>query len=176
MKFSPLDESVESRSPGAYPWRALIHSTLALWASLAAGAFIADTALAQQFTDVSFAAGLHRDATRSWGNPMWGDFNNDGLLDLFVPNHEAPGGITQGGIYPYIYLNNGDGTFTDVITTSGIIEQMPDTVAGRESRSATTMAMGTSTSTSRSRLSKAAVTHRPVIFCLRAMVMQPGPT
>ena len=60
---------------------------------------------------------------------MWGDFNNDGLLDLFVPNHEAPGGLTTGGVYPYIYLNNGDDTFTDVITTSGIMVAAPDTAA-----------------------------------------------
>ena len=82
---------------------------------------------AQQFTDVSVAAGLHRDLTRSWGNPMWADFNNDGKLDLFVPNHEAPG--PDNGIYPYIYINNGDGTFTDVISTSGITVQAPDTAA-----------------------------------------------
>jgi len=51
----------------------------------------------------------------AWGNPLWGDFNNDGLLDLLVPNHELQ---LSGG--PYIYLNNGNGTFTDVISTSGI--------------------------------------------------------
>ena len=82
---------------------------------------------AQQFTDVSVAAGLHRELTRSWGNPMWGDLNNDGLLDLFLPNHETPG--PDNGIYPYIYINNGDGTFTDVIDTSGIMMEPPDTGA-----------------------------------------------
>ena len=59
---------------------------------------------------------------------MWGDFNKDGLLDLFVPNHEAPS-VTEGGVLPYIYINNGDGTFTDVIATSGITTQPPDTAA-----------------------------------------------
>ena len=85
--------------------------------------------LGQQFTDVSVAAGLHREVTRSWGNPLWGDFNNDGKLDLLVSNHEAPSGVTEGGTYPYIYINNGDETFTDVQPTSGIIEQVPDTGA-----------------------------------------------
>jgi hypothetical protein len=98
-----------------------------LFASLSAA--ISATALAQQFTDVSVAAGLHREPTRSWGNPMWGDFNNDGQLDLLVPNHEAPSTVAGGGVYPYVYLNNGDGTFTDVIDTSGIVTQKPDTAA-----------------------------------------------
>src|SRR5439155_4898800 len=71
------------------------------WAmTVGALALVAPAALAQQFTDVSVAAGLHREPTRSWGNPMWGDFNNDGQLDLFMPNHEAPS-QTEGGVYPY---------------------------------------------------------------------------
>src|SRR6266568_7217068 len=42
----------------------------------------------------------------------WGDFNNDGFLDLFVPNG------TDGSAYvPFLYRNNGNGTFTKV--TSG---------------------------------------------------------
>ncbi|MEO8045054.1 MAG: CRTAC1 family protein [Spartobacteria bacterium] len=87
------------------------------------------TAFAQQFTDVSVEAGLHRDLTRAWGNPLWGDYNNDGLLDLFVSNHETPKGVQEGGILPYIYINSGDGTFTDVIATSGLMEENPDTGA-----------------------------------------------
>jgi hypothetical protein len=93
-----------------------------------AGVAISAPAFSQQFTDVSVAAGLHRELTRSWGNPMWGDFNNDGRLDLFVPNHEIPG-ITPGGVLPYIYINNGDGTFTDVVATSGVMKENPDTAA-----------------------------------------------
>jgi hypothetical protein len=93
-----------------------------------AGVAISATAFAQQFTDVSVAAGLHRELTRSWGNPLWGDFNNDGRLDLFVSNHEIPG-PTEGGVLPYIYINNGDGTFTDVVATSGLMKENPDTAA-----------------------------------------------
>ncbi len=79
------------------------------------------TSWAQQFTDVSVEAGLHRQKTRSWGNPLWGDFNNDGLLDLFVSNHETQYGVPAGdGLLPYIYINQGDSTFMDVISTSGI--------------------------------------------------------
>jgi len=96
--------------------------------TLLAGVAASATTFAQQFTDVSVAAGLHRELTRSWGNPMWGDFNNDGELDLFVSNHEVPG-PTEGGVLPYIYINNGDGTFTDVVATSGIMREDPDTAA-----------------------------------------------
>src|SRR5262245_61955715 len=40
----------------------------------------------------------------------WGDFNNDGWLDLFITSF---GGTT----YNYCYTNNGDGTFTRVLPT-----------------------------------------------------------
>src|SRR5690242_2216033 len=32
-----------------------------------------------QFVDVSTSVGLSRDAKKSWGNPIWGDMNNDGF-------------------------------------------------------------------------------------------------
>ncbi len=86
-------------------------------------AAVSATAFAQQFTDVSVEAGLHRDLTRAWGNPLWGDFDNDGLLDLFVPNHETESGVKEGGLPPYIYINQGDGTFIDVVESSGVMEQ-----------------------------------------------------
>src|SRR6266850_2197973 len=89
--------------------------TLLLTAAVAWMILFAPFANAQQFSDVSEQAGLHRNPTRAWGNPLWGDFNNDGLLDLLVPNHELQ---LSGG--PYVYLSNGDGTFTDVISTSGV--------------------------------------------------------
>ena len=59
------------------------------------------------FTDVTEQAGL---ALRICGmGAGWGDFDNDGLLDLVVTS------------YPDLYLlhNNGDGTFTDVSQRSG---------------------------------------------------------
>jgi len=98
-----------------------------LLSALFAGAMLALPCFGQQFTDVSEAAGLHRDLTRAWGNPLWGDFNNDGKLDLFMPNHESTN--VPDPVFPYIYINNGDGTFTDVQPTSGIVEQSTDTGA-----------------------------------------------
>jgi hypothetical protein len=40
---------------------------------------------------------------------FWGDFNNDGLLDLFVVNG-LDGLVTNA----FLYRNNGDGTFTQI--------------------------------------------------------------
>src|SRR5258708_6968595 len=55
----------------------------------------------------------------------WLDYNNDGLLDLYVVNGgtmedleaEKRGG--RGAHHNYLYRNNGDGTFTDVTEQAG---------------------------------------------------------
>jgi hypothetical protein len=57
----------------------------------------------------------------------WGDVDGDGLVDLFVANngintdaqwiYQVPFALNQPN---ELYLNNGDGTFTDVSATSGI--------------------------------------------------------
>ena len=76
---------------------------------------LASASIAQMFTDVTTEAGFVNEAKKSWGNPIWGDFNNDGFLDLIVPTHGLT--FSRG---PFVYLNNGDGTFTDIRTTCGI--------------------------------------------------------
>jgi len=63
------------------------------------------------FTDVTDMAGLTAPPTQSWGNPIWGDTNNDGYPDLIIPTHSSQ---------PLVYRNNGDGTFTD-ISPAGIV-------------------------------------------------------
>ena len=55
---------------------------------------LSSVSLARQFQDVSTQAGLIPEAIQSWGNPIWGDMNNDGFLDLIVPTDT---------INPYVY-------------------------------------------------------------------------
>ena len=68
-----------------------------------------------RFDDVTEAAGLlsfHPTQTAAWG-----DYDNDGWLDLFIGNETSP----QGGPHPSeLYRNNGDGTFTDVAAEAGL--------------------------------------------------------
>lgn len=56
----------------------------------------------------------------------WLDYNNDGLLDLYVvsgryleglTNHSKPDGVDSTN---HLYRNNGDGTFTDVTAQAGV--------------------------------------------------------
>jgi hypothetical protein len=62
------------------------------------------------FTDVTAKANLVRSG---WGQGVCvGDYNNDGLLDLFVTYYGKN----------VLYRNNGDGTFTDVTRESGLLQ------------------------------------------------------
>ncbi|PYS68921.1 MAG: hypothetical protein DMF69_18570, partial [Acidobacteria bacterium] len=63
----------------------------------------------RQFIDVSRQVGLIMEAKKSKGNPVWGDFNNDGILDLIVPCHGLS--LSHG---PFVYLGNPNGTFSDI--------------------------------------------------------------
>ena len=63
------------------------------------------------FTDVSKKAGV-ADAEGRYGlGVAWCDFNEDGLIDLYVAND------TGGN---YLYQNKGDGTFSEIGLTSGV--------------------------------------------------------
>jgi hypothetical protein len=93
------------------------------------------------FTDVTAKAGIERPDPEYgplWSvGGLWVDVNNDGLLDLFVVNYlswdfrteprcETPGGLDYCDPKFYkktpnqLFLNNGDGTFTDISAGSGI--------------------------------------------------------
>ncbi len=74
------------------------------------------------FTDVSAAAGIEIDI-ESYGASL-GDYNGDGLLDIFVSNHREQ---------PSLFLNRGDGTYTDVapdISTTWVNRATADTHGG----------------------------------------------
>jgi hypothetical protein len=72
-----------------------------------------------QFEDATMDAGLKRDEypTTAVG---WGDFDLDGYLDMYIANGED---WNDGDpiYYPdFLYHNEGDGTFTDITSISGI--------------------------------------------------------
>ncbi len=75
------------------------------------------------FTDITHEAGLAFPAYPSQ-SASWGDYDNDGDLDLFSCNESARG-LAEDGIsniqYPsQLFRNNNDGTFTDVAKPSGV--------------------------------------------------------
>jgi enediyne biosynthesis protein E4 len=98
------------------------------------------------FTDVTERAGVggaQLDGKKMWSvSAGWFDYNNDGLLDLFVVNYCkwevnkdpvcALNGDVRGYCHPKyyaplhntLYRNNGDGTFTDVSEETGIAAKM----------------------------------------------------
>lgn len=66
------------------------------------------------FSDISHVAGLDSIASLAFG-ASWGDYDNDGWLDLFICYRNI------GGTRPNtLFKNNGDGTFVDVTVQSGL--------------------------------------------------------
>jgi len=76
------------------------------------------------FTDVTARAGLGEDCCTTVAS--WGDYNNDGLLDLYVGRYLDPRAripttfYARNGEPNRLYHNNGDGTFTDVTERAGV--------------------------------------------------------
>ncbi len=66
------------------------------------------------FADVTEEAGLL--ALHPTQTAAWADYDNDGLLDLFVGHEEYPGDSHPSSLYH----NNGDGTFTDIAPQMGM--------------------------------------------------------
>lgn len=66
------------------------------------------------FTDVSAAANMNS-PSQSWSS-AWNDYDNDGWMDALIGASSTDDGTHK------LMKNNGDGTFTDITTGSGWIE------------------------------------------------------
>lgn len=66
----------------------------------------------ETFSDVTDRAGINVVSPQMSRNAIWGDYDNDGFIDLFV--------VSQG--QDVLYRNNGDGTFSDVTTKAKLYE------------------------------------------------------
>ncbi|MHC4711025.1 MAG: FG-GAP repeat domain-containing protein, partial [Planctomycetota bacterium] len=71
------------------------------------------------FTDVTRTVGLAEPA-RPTQAAAWGDFDNDGDLDLYVGNESRPRHHPQGDYPGQLFLNAGGGSFTDVALQAGV--------------------------------------------------------
>ena len=85
---------------------------------------------ATDFMDVTDTALPTNPATFTAGNPIWGDIDNDGYLDLIMPTFKTFG-CTSSCAAVMVFRNNGDGTFTDITADSGIVSQDPGDVQWR---------------------------------------------
>ena len=68
------------------------------------------------FTDISEVSGIStNNDTKSYG-ASYGDFNNDGFIDLYICNYHTLIDLSTNELYQ----NNGNGTFTDVTSIAGV--------------------------------------------------------
>jgi len=73
-----------------------------------------------RFAEVTAATGTGGGAVVSVG-AVWADADHDGDLDLYVANYATmTNGAAVRGAPNYLFRNNGDGTFTEMATASGI--------------------------------------------------------
>ncbi|MBT5148246.1 MAG: CRTAC1 family protein [Flavobacteriales bacterium] len=68
-----------------------------------------------QFTDISEFSEISQDNTKSYG-ASFGDFNNDGFIDLYICNYHTNVDFFTNELYQ----NNGNGTFTNVTVIAGV--------------------------------------------------------
>ncbi len=70
------------------------------------------------FTDVTETSGMQMAWLSRWSTSQtWGDFNNDGYVDVYVTSW---GQATTGEARNALFKNNGDGTFTNIASSAGV--------------------------------------------------------
>lgn len=69
------------------------------------------------FTDITTTAGFPTVDDPTYG-ATWGDYNQDGDLDVYISNYTS-GSTGDASTENFLFENNGDGTFTDVTTSTG---------------------------------------------------------
>jgi len=67
------------------------------------------------FTDITESSGLSTSIMNSWGG-SWGDYNNDGWLDLYICSRSTTSGVGSN----FLFKNNQNSTFTDVNDIAGL--------------------------------------------------------
>lgn len=73
------------------------------------------------FSDVTQQAGVEMPTINYQSTTAaWGDINKDGLLDLYVGNYGNIEG--QGNQWNMLFKNNGNGTFTDIASSAGVLD------------------------------------------------------
>ena len=75
------------------------------------------------FTDITAESGLSNPAPTV--TPIWFDFDHDGDLDLFISNGRTGSFPDEIFYKDKLWLNNGDGTFTEVTEVVGIPSREP---------------------------------------------------
>jgi len=68
------------------------------------------------FTEITATAGINQVTPQNNISATWGDYDNDGYLDLYVTVHADCNGTNQND---HLYHNNGNLTFTDVTNLLG---------------------------------------------------------
>jgi enediyne biosynthesis protein E4 len=93
------------------------------------------------FTDITSSAGVAGDPTYYYSSCTMGDVNNDGYLDIVAGTTYHPWtnrhpvfvtGYIPGTEPDYLFLNNGNNTFTDASESSGIRNLLGDAVPNGE--------------------------------------------
>ena len=79
------------------------------------------------FEDISFQANV-ADTSHS-ATATFGDYNQDGYLDLYVGNHVSLELFPWEPNPDFFYLNNGDGTFTDIYSMFNLGDTVTSTLA-----------------------------------------------